>query len=126
MPSLWLLLADLTVLAHAAFVVFVVAGGLAVWRWPRAAWAHLPAAAWGVAIEWSGAVCPLTPLENRLRALGGGGAYGGDFVGEYVLPLLYPAGLTRPVQIALGTFVLLLNAAIYGWLLRRRLGAKVK
>ena len=124
MPALWLLLADLTVLAHAAFVVFVVAGGLAVWRWPRVAWAHVPAAVWGVAIEWTGAVCPLTPLENRLRALGGGGAYSGDFVGEYVLPLLYPAGLTRPVQIALGTLVLLLNAAIYGWLLRRRRGVK--
>ena len=124
MPALWLLLADLTVLAHAAFVVFVVAGGLAVWRWPRVAWAHLPAAVWGVAIEWTGAVCPLTPLENRLRALGGGGAYSGDFVGEYVLPLLYPAGLTRPVQIALGALVLLLNAAIYGWLLRRRSGVK--
>ena len=124
MPALWLLLADLTVLAHAAFVVFVVAGGLAVWRWPRVAWAHVPAAVWGVAIEWTGAVCPLTPLENRLRALGGGGAYSGDFVGEYVLPLLYPAGLTRPVQIALGTLVLLLNAAIYAWLLRRRSGVK--
>lgn len=115
----YLLLADLLLLLHFAFVAFVVAGGLAVWRWPRAAWVHLPAVAWGAGIEWSGAVCPLTPLENRLRALGGGVTYPGDFVGEYLLPVLYPAGLTRPVQVALGVFVVALNAAVYGWWLYR-------
>ena len=115
-----LLLADLLVVLHLAFVGFVVAGGLAVWRWPRLAWLHLPAVAWGAGIEWSGAVCPLTPLENRLRLLGGGEAYQGEFVREYLLPLLYPAGLTRAAQVGLGVLVLAVNAAVYGWWLRRR------
>lgn len=114
------LLADAVVLLHLAFVVFVALGGLAVrWR-PLLAWAHVPAAVWGVAIEWSGAVCPLTPLENRLRACAGGPGYEGDFVERYVVALLYPAGLTRTTQIALGCGVILINAAAYGWAWRRR------
>ena len=116
----YLLLADLVVLLHLAFVGFVVAGGLAVWRWPRAAWVHLPAVVWGAGIEWAGAVCPLTPIENHLRSLGGGGTYQGDFVREYILPVLYPAGLTRATQIALGVLVVAVNAAVYGWWLYRR------
>ena len=119
-PVPWLLLADLVVVLHLAFVAFVVAGGLAVWRWPRAAWLHLPAAAWGAGIEWAGAVCPLTPVENYLRSLGGAGTYQGDFVREYLLPVLYPAGLTRPTQVALGVFVVAVNAVVYGWWLYRR------
>ena len=120
------LLADALVLLHLAFVVFVVAGGLLVLRWPRVAWAHLPAAAWGVWIEWSGGICPLTPLENRLRTAGGEAGYAGSFVEHYVMPVLYPVGLTSTVQIALGAAVLVLNLAIYGWCMRRRGDARTR
>ncbi|GAA4402882.1 DUF2784 family protein [Quisquiliibacterium transsilvanicum] len=113
------LLADLVLGLHAAFVVFVVAGGLLVLRRPRLAWLHLPAAAWGVAIEFGGWICPLTPLENRLRAAAGEAGYAGDFLGHWLQLLLYPPGLTRGMQIALGAGVLLVNAAVYGRLLNR-------
>ncbi|HJN45805.1 MAG: hypothetical protein CL477_05995 [Acidobacteria bacterium] len=113
-------LADLVVVVHAAFVVFVVAGGLLVWRAPRVAWAHLPAVVWGVGIEWSGAICPLTPLEVWLRRQAGLAGYRGDFIDYYVMPLLYPAGLTREVQIVFGVAALVLNLVVYGWWLRRR------
>jgi hypothetical protein len=107
-------LADLLVLFHLAFVVFVVLGGLLVLRWPKAAWAHIPAAVWGVLIEYAGWICPLTPLENSLRMRGGEAGYSGGFIEHYVLPTLYPAGLTRGTQIALGSAVLCLNLAAYG------------
>ncbi len=114
------LAADLVVLLHLAFVAFVIAGGLLCFRWPRARWLHLPAAAWGVLIEWTGGVCPLTPLENALRRLGGAAGYSGGFVAHYVVPLLYPGELTRPVQAALGAGVILVNVAVYGWWLGAR------
>ncbi len=114
------LLADLVLAVHLAFVAFVVAGGVLALRWPKAAWLHLPCAAWGVIIEFAGWVCPLTPLENALRSRGGEPGYGGDFVGHYVTGVLYPAGLTRGIQIALGAFALLLNTVIYGVVVARR------
>lgn len=114
------LLADLVLLVHLLFVLFVVLGGLLVLRRPRLAWLHLPAAAWGALIEFTGGVCPLTPLENRLRRLAGQAGYEGGFVEHYVTAALYPDGLTREVQVALGVGVLLLNAAVYGLLLGRR------
>jgi hypothetical protein len=114
------LLADLVVGLHALFVVFVVIGGLLVLRWPRVAWAHLPAAVWGALIEFAGWICPLTPLEKWLRTREGGVGYEGDFVEHYLLPVLYPAGLTRAVQIGLGMLVLATNAAIYWYVWRRR------
>ena len=122
---MYALLADAVVGLHALFVVFVVAGAALLWRWPRLVWLHLPAALWGAAVELAGAVCPLTPLELRLRALAGGAGYGDGFVAHYLLPLLYPAGLTRPTQLALGLGVLALNALLYAaWLTsRRRRGA---
>jgi hypothetical protein len=113
-------LADLVVLFHLAFVAFVVLGGLLVLRWPKAAWAHIPAAVWGVLIEYTGWICPLTPLENSLRSSGGEAGYSGGFVEHYVLPTLYPAGLTRGAQIALGSAVLLLNLAAYGAYIAKR------
>ena len=113
------LLAGAVVVLHLCFVLFVAAGGLLVWRRRRLAWAHLPALAWGVWIELSGGICPLTPLENELRSLGGEAAYGGDFVGHYLLPMLYPEGLDRGIQAALAAGVLALNAAVYWRLLRR-------
>ena len=112
-------LADLTVLVHLAFVIFVVAGGLLALRWPAIRWAHLPAAVWGAWIEFTGGICPLTPLENALRQRAGEAPYGGDFVTHYVLPVLYPAGLTRPTQLVLGLLVVGVNAAVYACLWAR-------
>ncbi|HEX6202374.1 MAG TPA: DUF2784 domain-containing protein [Thermoanaerobaculia bacterium] len=114
------LAADAVLLLHGLFVAFVVLGGLLVLRWPRLAWLHLPCAAWGALIEFAGWICPLTPLENRLRRLGGEAGYEGGFVETYVLATLYPEGLSRPVQIALGVLVLAINTAIYGWLIAHR------
>ncbi len=114
------LLADLLVLFHVGFVLFVVLGGLLVLRWPRLAWVHLPAAAWGAWVEFSSTVCPLTPLENHLRQLGGEAGYSGGFIAHYILPVLYPAGLNPRVQVVLGVFVVLLNVAAYLVVWRRR------
>jgi hypothetical protein len=112
-------LADLVVIAHGLFILFVVAGGLLAWRWPRVAWLHLPAAAWGVLIEWSGWICPLTPLENTLRQAAGQGGYSGGFVERYLLPLIYPMGLTPALQLWLGLAVVLVNVAVYALWWRR-------
>jgi hypothetical protein len=98
----------------------VVLGGLLVLRWPRVAWLHLPAAAWGAWVEFTGRICPLTPLEQRFRLAAGEAAYSGDFVGHYILPVLYPAGLTRDAQFVLGGIVVGLNLGIYWLVLRRR------
>lgn len=114
------LLADAVVLLHAAFVLFVLLGGLLVLRWPRLAWAHLPVVAWGAGIEFLGGICPLTPLENHWRRLAGEGGYPGGFVEHYVIALLYPSGLTRGVQLALGGLVLAVNTAVYLAVWRRR------
>lgn len=116
---LYRILAGAVVVLHLGFVLFVAAGGLLVRRWRRLAWAHLPALAWGVWIELSGGICPLTPLENELRRIGGEAAYRGDFVGHYLLPVLYPEGLDRGIQAALAAGVLALNAAVYWRVLRR-------
>ena len=121
---LYRLAADTVVVVHALFVVFVVLGGLAVLRWPRLAWAHLPAAGWGALIEFAGWICPLTPLEKWLRVQGGLAAYEGGFIAHYLLPILYPPGLTRGTQVILGLIVLAINLAVYGVLLRRRLVAR--
>jgi hypothetical protein len=112
-------LASIVLAVHGAFVLFVVAGGALALRWPRAAWAHLPAAAWGAGIELAGGVCPLTPLENQLRRLAGEAGYAGGFVEHYVTAVLYPDGLTRGAQLGLGAAVLLVNSLIYWVLLRR-------
>lgn len=117
---LYLFLADLLVLLHLAFVVFVVLGVLLVQRSPRLAWFHLPSAFWGAFIEFAGWACPLTPLENRFRQLGGDAGYAGGFVEHYLLPVLYPQALTRPMQVVLGALVLILNAIGYSRLWRRR------
>ena len=113
-------LADLALLLHLAFVLFVVLGGLLVLRRPKVAWLHLPCAAWGVLIEFAGWLCPLTPLEVSLRIRGGQAGYAGGFIAHYVTAALYPAGLTRGVQVVLGAFVLLLNLTIYSWIVARR------
>ena len=114
------ILADAVVLVHAAFVAFVVLGGFLAWRWRWVVWLHVPCALWGVAIEYAGWICPLTPLENALRARAGFEGYRGGFVEHYVIPALYPAGLARPTQVVLGTLVLAVNLVAYGMLLRRK------
>jgi hypothetical protein len=112
--------ADLLLLAHLAFVAFVLFGALLVLRWPGLLWFHLAAVLWGVLVELTGAICPLTPLEVRLRQLSGGIGYQGDFIGHYLTAVLYPAGLTRELQIALGLMALVPNALAYGYLVRRK------
>jgi Protein of Unknown function (DUF2784) len=113
--------ADAVLLAHGAFIAFVLLGAGLLWRWPRIVWLHLPAAAWGAYVEFSGKLCPLTPLENRLRHAAGEQGYSGGFVEHYLLPLIYPEGLTRETQWLLGAVVLLVNGLLYGlWLRRRR------
>ena len=107
------LLADALLLLHGLFILWVVLGALAVWRWPRLLWLHLPAAAWGVWIEWSGRICPLTPLEWRLRAAAGQSGHRGGFIEHYLTAAIYPEGLTREVQLALGAFVFLVNLLLY-------------
>jgi hypothetical protein len=114
------LLADLVLLLHAAFVIFVMLGGLLALRWPRAAWVHLPIVAWGAGIEFLGGICPLTPLENHWRRLAGEQGYPGGFVEHYVFAALYPEGLTREIQLGLGLLVLVVNVLIYGLVWRRR------
>ncbi|MDT8341848.1 MAG: DUF2784 domain-containing protein [Longimicrobiales bacterium] len=119
---LYRLAADALVLVHALWLAFTVLGALLVLRWPRVAWVHLPVVAWGALVEFTGWICPLTPWENRLRRLGGEAGYTGGFIERYVTAVLYPEGLTREIQVALGVGVLLLNTALYGWVWRRRSG----
>ncbi|MCR9092945.1 MAG: DUF2784 domain-containing protein [bacterium] len=105
--------ADVVLLIHAAFIAFAVVGGLLTLRWPRVAWIHLPAAAWAATVVTMGWICPLTPLENVLRRAAGEAGYSGGFIEHYVVPLVYPAGLTREVQVLLGAMVVAVNLAIY-------------
>ncbi len=108
------LLADLVVILHGVFVLIAVLGGILVFRWRWWAWFQIPAFLWAGFIELTGGICPLTPLENWLRTLGGDAAYPGDFVDRYLIPLLYPGDLTRETQIVLGVFVIALNVGMYG------------
>ena len=119
----YLLSADLVLLIHLAFVGFVLLGGLLALKWRPIAWVHLPAAAWGAIVEFSGWICPLTPLENWLREQAGEAGYRGDFIAYYVIQILYPDTLTRELQIILGLAVVLLNAAIYWWLWEKQIFA---
>jgi hypothetical protein len=118
------LAADAVLVIHLAFVLFVVFGAALVLRWPRVMWLHLPAVVWGVLIEFGGWICPLTPLENSFRMLGGEAGYSGGFIEYYITAALYPDGLTRGVQIALGIAVALPNLLAYGWIFRKRRAIK--
>jgi hypothetical protein len=113
------LLADAVLVTHFAFVLFVGFGGLLVLKWEKIAWLHLPAVCWGVAIEFAGWICPLTPVENSLRQRAGETAYEGDFIARHLMWLVYPEGLTRRTQILVGVAALLVNAAIYLPVLQR-------
>ena len=118
---LYRIAADLLVLLHLFFILYVVAGGIAVFKWPWMAFLHLPAAVWGALIEYKNWVCPLTPLENRLRQLAGDDGYAEGFIEHYILHLVYPPGLTRDIQMTLGTIVIVINILIYGAFLYRLL-----
>jgi hypothetical protein len=98
---------------HLAFIVFVVIGGLLLLRWPRLMWLHVPAAVWGVLIEFCGWYCPLTNLEKYLLQRAGKAGYDGGFLAHYIFSIIYPSGLTRGIEIALGIFVLAVNAGVY-------------
>src|SRR5262245_41495965 len=112
-------LADATLLVHLLFILFVGLGGFLVVRWPRVAWLHVPAALWGVYIELSGDICPLTPLETSLRERGGEAGYAGGFIAHYVTAWIYPDGLTRNFQVTLGVALVVLNVALYWRAFRR-------
>jgi hypothetical protein len=114
------LLADLTLLLHLAFVLFVLLGGaLVLWRW-RLAWLHLPALLWGVLVELTGWICPLTYLEHHWRRQAGLAGYEDGFIEHYLLPLIYPPGLSRVGQVAIGVLLILVNLGLYAWALRRQ------
>jgi hypothetical protein len=124
MNAIYRFLSDLLLLLHLGFVLFVIAGGLLLLKWPRIAWVHLPAAVWGAVVEFTGWICPLTPLESQLRALAGESATEADFIGRYLPPLLYPETLTREIQILLGLLVLAVNLALYCWMFFKASGEK--
>ena len=111
-------LADLVVLVHLTFIVFVTLGGFLALRWRWLPWLHLPAVGWGGLLEFFGFTCPLTPLENWLRRLGGEQGYSSGFVDRYVLPVVYPAALTRESQVVLGVLLCVVNGTVYLLLLR--------
>jgi hypothetical protein len=115
------ILADVLVVAHLGFIAFVVFGGLLAFRWSSVPLAHVPAALWGGYVEFSGRLCPLTPLENWLRGLGGSAGYGESFIERYLLPIIYPAELTAEIQLVLGFVVVGVNVVIYGCLFLRSL-----
>ncbi len=117
---MYLLLADLILVLHLGCIIFATLGGLLLFKWPRLAWLHLPAVIWGTMIEFLGLICPLTPLEIWLRQLAGADPYQGGFISHYLVPLIYPPGLTPATQWVLGGILVSLNALIYAWLIRSK------
>ncbi len=111
------ILADLVVLIHFSFIIFVVTGGFFVIKWKKAVFFHIPAVIWGVIIEFTGWICPLTPLENKFRIAGGEAGFTGGFIDKYIVDLIYPEGLTRSIQMLLGFTVIVINILIYGYLI---------
>lgn len=114
-----LVLADVVLVLHLAFILFAVLGGFLALRWPRAMLLHLPAAAYAVLISFVRWYCPLTPLENRLRRAGGQSGYDTGFIEHYLAPIIYPASFGRGMQVLLGTLALGLNVAVYTWIIVR-------
>ena len=110
------LAADFIVFVHLAYIVFVIFGGFLAFRWRLSILFHLPAVLWGAMIEFSGGICPLTPLEQYWRRMAGDSGYGGGFVDHYLIPVIYPHGLDRPTQLTLGLLVIIVNLVVYGWL----------
>ena len=115
---MYLLLADLIVILHLGFIVFAVLGAVLLFKWPRLVWLHVPAVIWAAITEFMGLICPLTPLENWLRQQAGADPYQSSFISHYLLPLIYPPGLTPSIQWVLGGILITLNVVIYAWLYR--------
>ncbi len=113
-------LADLVMLFHFGFIIFAVLGALLVARWPRLTWLHLPTVAWAIWIEFTGGICPLTPLENWLRLQGGEAGYAGGFIQHYIGSVIYPGEITMTLRILLGLGLLAINLGLYIWIFRRR------
>ena len=113
METLYLWLSNLIIVIHFLFILFVLLGGMLVLRWPKWAWLHLPAICWGFLVELNGWICPLTPWENHLRQLAGKLMYEGDFIGEYLIPLVYPINLTREMQYLFAALVVIVNSLLY-------------
>jgi hypothetical protein len=111
--------ADIVALLHFAFILFVIGGGLIAVKWPKVIWLHIPCAIWGALIEFAGWICPLTPLENYFRQNAGDAGMTGGFIEEYLFKIIYPAGITRTMQIVLGMSVIVINFLVYGYLLFR-------
>jgi Protein of Unknown function (DUF2784) len=116
--------ADLIVVIHFAFIVFVIFGGFLVLKWGKVSILHIPCVLWGVLIEFRGWICPLTPLEHHFREAAGGAGYSGGFINNYLMPIIYPEGLTQGMQIALGVIVLAVNLLVYGVVLVKRANRK--
>lgn len=117
---------DMVLLLHLLFILFVILGGLLALRWPRLAYLHIPAVLWGALVELQGWRCPLTPLEYYFRGLAGHGSQHDGFINHYIMPLVYPPGLTRKGQILLGLLVVVVNIVIYFFIFlrnQRKLGA---
>ena len=110
---LYAVAAEAVLLLHAAFILFAVGGGVLVLRWRWLLWLHLPAAGWAAVVVIAGWVCPLTPIEQMLRGLAGQDGYGDSFIEHYLVLLIYPPGLTRPLQVLLGLLVVAVNVAVY-------------
>ncbi len=106
-------LADLLVVFHLVFILYVIAGALLIFKWPKTLWLHLPSCFWGMTVEFAGWICALTPWEIRLRRLAGEEGYTGSFIEHYLIPIIYPSGLTREVQMVLGGTVLIVNLSLY-------------
>lgn len=121
---LYRIAADMVLMTHFAFILLVVAGALAVFRYPWFVWIHVPAASWGAFVELTGRICPLTTLENFLRIHAGQEGYANSFVEQYILPVIYPVGLTRQVQLLLAGLVVAVNAIIYATILLRKRAAR--
>ena len=113
-------LADLLVVFHLVFILYVMAGALLIFKWPKTLWLHLPACFWGMTVEFTGWICPLTPWEIRLRGLAGEEGYTESFIEHYLIPIIYPIGLTREIQMVLGGTVLIVNLSLYTLILIKR------
>jgi hypothetical protein len=114
------ILAGTVIVAHFLFIAFVAAGGLLVLCWHRLAWVHVPAVVWGVVVEMTGWICPLTPLENHLHSLGGSSSYSGGFIEQYLVPIIYPASLTAVTQYILGGLIIVVNLLFYALIIRKK------
>lgn len=115
---LYLFLANTVLFIHLLFILFVLLGGLLLFKWRGLVWIHLPCAVWGILLEFNRWICPLTYLENDLRRMAGAAGYDGGFIQHYLLAIIYPASLSADLQLLLGGFTVLVNLCIYVLLIK--------